>query len=52
MNKKMGMRYRKTILAPGGSRDSIESLKLFLNREPNSKAFLEMNNFYTPKKEH
>ena len=41
----MGMKYRKIILAPGGSRDSIESLKEFLGREPNIDAYLEMNNF-------
>lgn len=45
MNKSMGMRYRKIILAPGGSRDSIESLRLFLGREPNHSAFMKMNNF-------
>jgi len=45
MNKEIGMRYRKVILAPGGSRDSIESLKLFLGREPNHNAFLHVNGF-------
>jgi len=44
------MRYRKTILAPGGSVDSIESLKKFLGREPNDKAFL-FNNGFTKKNE-
>jgi Zn-dependent oligopeptidase len=39
------MRYRKTILAPGGSRDSIESLRLFLGRDPNQDAFIRNNNF-------
>ena len=39
------MKYRKIILAPGGTRDSIESLKLFLGREPNNQAYLEMNGF-------
>ena len=41
----MGMKYRKTILAPGGSRDSIELITEFLGREPNIDAYLEMNQF-------
>lgn len=30
------MKYRKEILAPGGSRDSAESLEIFLGRKPNN----------------
>ena len=44
------MRYRKTILAPGGTVDSIDSVKKFLGREPNDKAFLLAHGFIdTPK---
>jgi len=44
------MRYRKTILAPGGSVDSIDSVIKFLGRKPNDKAFL-MNNGFINKKD-
>ena len=44
-NKDLGMRYRKIILAPGGSVDSMESLKNFLGRMPNDKAFMRHNGF-------
>ena len=44
-NKDLGMRYRKTILAPGGSVDSIDSVRKFLGRDPSDKAFLINNGF-------
>lgn len=41
MNGKEGRRYRHTVLEKGGSQDEMESLKQFLGREPDSKAFYE-----------
>lgn len=41
MNHKEGRRYRHTVLEKGGSQDEMETLKQFLGREPNKKAFLE-----------
>ncbi len=39
--KEVGERYRKEILEVGGSRDELLSVKKFLKRSPNSKAFLK-----------
>lgn len=39
MNGKEGRRYRHQVLEKGGSQDEMETLKLFLGREPNAKAF-------------
>ena len=41
LNKKIGRRYKKHILSPGGTRDSFVSLKEFLGREPNEEPFLK-----------
>ncbi|MEA4910773.1 Oligopeptidase A [bioreactor metagenome] len=39
--KEIGRRYRKEILEVGGSREEMESVKRFLGRKPNNKAFLK-----------
>ena len=39
--KEIGERYRKEILEVGGSRQEAESVKKFLKRSSNSKAFLK-----------
>lgn len=41
LNEKVGLKFRKTILEPGGSKDSLELVKDFLAREPNNIAFLK-----------
>jgi len=40
LDPSLGDRYRRSILAPGGSREEIDSLTEFLGRPPNSEAFL------------
>ncbi|KAK6341784.1 hypothetical protein TWF730_001276 [Orbilia blumenaviensis] len=41
MDPEKGRQYRHEVLEKGGSRDEMESLKAFLGREPNSKAFFK-----------
>ena len=43
-----GMRYRKTVLAPGGTGDIMAHLTRFLGgRAPNQRAFLNANGIAT-----
>ena len=39
-SKRLGKLYRDLILSPGGTKDSLHSLREFLGREPSSAAFL------------
>ena len=40
LNPEVGVRYKDTILAPGGSKDPNELIENFLGRKPNAEAFL------------
>ena len=41
LNPEVGLRFRKQVLAPGGSQEPLDLVKTFLGREPNSKALVE-----------
>lgn len=46
-----GWRYRACILAPGGARDAMDSLKAFLGRPPSNTAFLRAKGLTPPSEE-
>lgn len=41
LDSAVGAQYRDIVLAPGGSRDAIDSITQFLHRPPNNVAFLQ-----------
>lgn len=41
MNPKVGMEYRKMVLAPGGTHNITDHLTKFLGRPPSNDAFLK-----------
>ena len=50
MSREVGMRYRKTVLEPGGSRNGMEILEEFLGRKPNALArYRELASLASPR---
>jgi Zn-dependent oligopeptidase len=45
LSPKIGMAYRKKILAKGSGREEMDSVVDFLGRKPNSKAFFKSLGF-------
>jgi len=41
LNETVGLKFRKSVLEPGGSKDALELVENFLGREPNNTAFLK-----------
>jgi thimet oligopeptidase len=41
MNKQVGVKFKKEILSRGSSKDEMEMIKAFLQREPNDIAFVK-----------
>jgi Zn-dependent oligopeptidase len=45
LDKEIGKKYKEEILSQGRLRLSIDSVKIFLNREPNMEAFINCLNY-------
>ena len=39
MNREQDLRYRKDVLEKGGTQDEMETLRNYLGREPDARAF-------------
>ena len=48
MNPKVGMEYRKMVLAPGGTHKITDHLTKFLGRLPSNDAFLKSRGILKP----